>query len=161
MSRKAESAGEIFAKSYVRTDCVELTPVETTDYGVAEAGSLVTCSEEEVTKAETPKHWNTNFIVSAGEDPATCSGDEFCPKGSSIMLTSLSSCSMGRLGRSREPEALSRVKSQEHELKQTDVGTDCVELTPVDMETLMVEAGSPVACSGEEVTMESSGLTTN
>jgi len=83
---------------------------------------------------------------------ATCSGDECRPKDLSTIPSSVLPRSLGRLAWSREREALSRVKSQEHELKQLYVGTDCVELTPVDMKPLMVESGSPVACSGEEVT---------
>ena len=48
-SRKAESAGETFAKPYVRTDCAEFKPVEMRHWAFREAGSPVTRSGEEVT----------------------------------------------------------------------------------------------------------------
>jgi len=44
---------------YVGTDCVELTPVETTGYGVAEAGSPIACSGEEVTYLLTKMNWTS------------------------------------------------------------------------------------------------------
>ncbi len=53
LSRKAESAGEMFAKSYVRTDCAEFKPVEMRRWASCEAGSPVACSGEEVTN-QTP-----------------------------------------------------------------------------------------------------------
>ena len=96
------------------------------------------------------------FIDSREKTPLLVAGMNPAPRDLSTIPSLLSSRSMGRLAGSRERTTLSRVKSQEHELKHPYVGTDCVELTPVDMETLMVEAGSPVACSGEEVTSPTS-----
>ena len=95
------------------------------------------------------------FYRYAAEDPATCSGLQCRITIIKYHADPIITCSAGRLAWSRKHKALSRVKSKEHELKQPYVGTDCVELTPVDMKTPMIEAGSPVACSGEEVTSTS------
>ena len=52
LSRKAESAGEICEKPYVRTDCAEFKPVEMRRWVSGEAGSPVACSGEEVTRPD-------------------------------------------------------------------------------------------------------------
>ena len=85
------------------------------------------------------------FIDTRQKTPLLVAGMNAASKPLNAVQTTPLYVQLGRLARSREREALSRVKLQEHELKQLYVGTNCVEFTPVDIKILMVEAGSPVS----------------
>ena len=72
------------------------------------------------------------------------------PHDLNTIPSSLSLRSLGGLAWSRERMALSRVKSQEHELKHLYVGTDCVELTPVDMKPSWLKQEAPLLAAGRK-----------